>query len=111
SGMAATVLGAAVATRWFTARRGLVMGVLTASTATGQLVFLPSLAAAAEAQGWRTALLVVAAASVLAVPFILWLMRDDPGDIGARPFGEDFDSAPVKAAPGGAAVRARPRNP
>jgi len=41
SGMAATVLGAAVANRWFTKHRGLVMGFFTAGTATGQLVFLP----------------------------------------------------------------------
>jgi len=41
SGLASTVVGAAVANKWFTERRGLVMGVLTASTATGQLVFLP----------------------------------------------------------------------
>ena len=33
---------ATVATRWFEARRGLVTGVLTAASATGQLIFLPS---------------------------------------------------------------------
>src|SRR3954469_25600448 len=65
SGMAATVLGAAVANRWFTERRGLVMGVLTASTATGQLVFLPSLASAVTAHGWRAAPLIVAGATAL----------------------------------------------
>ncbi len=41
TGMTALVLGATVATRWFVARRGLVVGVLTASVATGQLIFLP----------------------------------------------------------------------
>ena len=45
SGMTALVLGATVATRWFSARRGLAIGLLTASNATGQLVFLPLLAA------------------------------------------------------------------
>src|SRR5687767_9354178 len=70
SGMAATVLGAAVANRWFTARRGLVMGVLTASTATGQLVFLPALAAAVTERGWRAAPLIVAAATALIAPVI-----------------------------------------
>src|SRR6186713_1507054 len=70
SGMAATVLGAAVANRWFTSRRGLVMGVLTASTATGQLVFLPSLASAVTERGWRAAPLIVAAATALAAPLI-----------------------------------------
>ncbi|MBI2512020.1 MAG: MFS transporter [Opitutae bacterium] len=88
SGMAAAVLGAAVATRWFTQRRGLVMGLLTASTATGQLIFLPSLATVVTEKGWRGAPLVVAAAALAVVPLIAWLMRDDPRDVGLRPFGE-----------------------
>ena len=88
SGMAATVLGAAVATRWFTARRGLVMGLLTASTATGQLIFLPSLASAVTDRGWRAAPLIVAVACVLIVPIIGWWMRDDPKDVGLKPYGE-----------------------
>ena len=37
TGMTALVLGATIATRWFVARRGLVVGILTASVATGQL--------------------------------------------------------------------------
>jgi len=88
SGLAATVLGAAVATRWFTERRGLVMGVLTASTATGQLVFLPALATVVTAHGWRSAPLVVAGATLLVMPLIWWLMRDNPRDVGLRPYGE-----------------------
>src|SRR5262245_54948575 len=72
SGLAATVLGAAVANRWFTHRRGLVMGVLTASTATGQLVFLPALASAVSERGWRAAPLIVAAATTLIAPVIWW---------------------------------------
>jgi predicted MFS family arabinose efflux permease len=96
SGMAATVLGAAVATRWFTKHRGLVMGMLTASTATGQLIFLPSLARVVEAHGWRGAPLVVAGATLLAIPLIGWLMRDDPRSMGLRPYGE---TGPVHQAP------------
>lgn len=88
SGMAATVLGAAVATKWFTERRGLVMGVLTASTATGQLVFLPALARVVTDGGWRGAPLVVAAATAAVIPVIWWFMRNDPRDVGARPYGE-----------------------
>lgn len=94
SGMAATVLGAAVANRWFTARRGLVMGVLTASTATGQLVFLPSLASAVTKDGWRAAPLMVAIATAAVAPLIWWLMRDDPRDVGALPYG-DSDATPA----------------
>src|ERR1700745_1522882 len=56
TGMTALVLGATIATRWFVARRGLVVGILTASVATGQLVFLPLLASLTERLGWRSAL-------------------------------------------------------
>lgn len=88
SGMAATVLGAAVANRWFTERRGLVMGLLTASAATGQLIFLPSFAAAVTRDGWRSAPMIVAVASALALPVIWLFMRDQPADAGVRPYGE-----------------------
>jgi len=101
SGLAATVLGAAVATRWFTERRGLVMGLLTASTATGQMVFLPALATVVTADGWRAAPLVVAGATALVIPLVAWLMRDDPRDVGLRPYGE---TGPVTAAPAGPVV-------
>ncbi len=92
SGMAATVLGAAVANRWFTQRRGLVMGVLTASTATGQLVFLRGLASAATTD-WRWAVWITAGAAAAVVPLIWWLMRDGPGDVGLRPYGESGTAA------------------
>mgnify|MGYP001555770777 CR=1 FL=1 len=88
SGMAATVLGAAVANRWFTEKRGLVMGVLTASTATGQLVFLPALATAVTAHGWRSAPVIVAVATAAVIPVIWVFMRDDPRDVGVRSYGE-----------------------
>lgn len=56
TGMTALVLGATVATRWFGARRGLVVGLMTAANATGSLVFLPMIAAVTETFGWRNAL-------------------------------------------------------
>jgi sugar phosphate permease len=93
SGMAATVLGAAVANRWFTKRRGLVMGILTASTATGQLVFLPSLASAVTAHGWRAAPIIVAIATAAVAPIVWLFMRDDPRDVGVAPYGEEITPA------------------
>jgi predicted MFS family arabinose efflux permease len=101
SGLAATVLGAAVANRWFTERRGLVMGVLTASTATGQLIFLPSLATAVSAGGWRAAPLIVATTTALVIPIIWFFMRDEPREVGLRPLGER--GAPEGEKPAGAA--------
>ena len=106
SGLAATVLGAAVATRWFTQRRGLVMGLLTASTATGQLVFLPALAMVVTTHGWRGAPLVVAGVTLLVIPVIWLWMRNDPRDVGQRPYGETGPVETASAITGNPAKRA-----
>ncbi|MGJ4950187.1 MFS transporter [Bradyrhizobium sp. HKCCYLS20291] len=96
TGMTALVLGATIATRWFVARRGLVVGILTASVATGQLVFLPLLASLTERLGWRTALALVCIALGVSATAVLLLMRDRPSDLGLRPFG-DKGSDPIAA--------------
>jgi predicted MFS family arabinose efflux permease len=95
TGFLATVLSATIATRWFTARRGLVVGLLTASSATGQLVFLPLLASLNERFGWRVSILVVTSAMALAVLAVLALMRDRPSDVGLPPYGETAVTPPA----------------
>jgi len=100
TGLTAMVLGATVATRWFTHRRGLVMGLLSASTATGQLAFLPLLAALTERFGWQAAILLVCGAILLAALAVLLLMRDRPSDLGLPPYGES-EVHPVPAQPAG----------
>lgn len=104
TGATALVLAATVANRWFVARRGLVIGVLTASTATGQLLFLPLLAAVVERAGWRSAALLVAAIALVMVPVVLLLMRDRPHDVGLRAFGDSEGHAapPAATRPAGA---------
>ncbi|MFM9969140.1 MAG: MFS transporter [Burkholderiales bacterium] len=87
SGMTATVLAATVVNRWFTERRGLVMGLLTASTATGQLVFLPLLASIAEAAGWQAVTWTVAAVIIAIIPLVAWLLVDRPQDLGLHSYG------------------------
>ena len=87
TGMTALVLGVTVATRWFARRRGLVVGMLTASTATGQLVFLPLLAELTQAVGWRLALCLVVAALMIAMLLILLLMQDRPSDLRLPAYG------------------------
>jgi sugar phosphate permease len=94
SGMAASVLAAAVVTRWFHTRRGLVMGALTASTATGQLLFLPLLAHLTEHDGWRTAIRLVAGAALLLAPVALILLRETPASVGLLPYGATAPASP-----------------
>ncbi|WP_420144920.1 MFS transporter [Sphingobium sp.] len=88
TGLTAMVLGATVATRWFSRRRGLVMGLLSASTATGQLAFLPLLASLTENHGWRIAMMLVCGGIVVAGIIVTLLMRDRPSDLGLAPYGE-----------------------
>src|ERR1700742_2233249 len=98
TGMTALVLGATVAARWFTARRGLVVGILTASAATGQLVFLPLLASVTDHLGWRVGLGMMCGMLGVAAFAVLLVMRDRPGDVGLRPFG-DTGTQPLPAPP------------
>ena len=87
TGSMALVFAAIVANRWFVRRRGLVMGVLTAASATGQLIFLPVLAWTSERSGWRTASLVVAAAALAVIPLVLLRLPNGPADLGVTPYG------------------------
>ena len=88
SGCTAMILAATVAARWFSARRGLIMGVLAASLATGQLIFLPVLASTIAWAGWRTAVLIVACVAAAMIPVVFFLLPERPADIGLRPYGD-----------------------
>ncbi|HWA49858.1 MAG TPA: MFS transporter [Dongiaceae bacterium] len=106
TGMTALVLGATIATRWFTARRGLVIGLLTASSATGQLVFMPVLSVLSEQVGWRAALSLLCLLLVAAGIAVLALMRDRPSDVGLAPYGEAATNAPSAPPPSGSVAMA-----
>src|SRR4051794_10909475 len=94
-GLTALVLAATVATRWFTARRGLALGILSAGSATGQLIFLPPSAWLAEHYGWRVALVPpTVAVGLLAALFVLFA-RDWPADVRQAPFGETTVQPPT----------------
>ena len=102
TGAVAPVLAAMIATRWFAARRGLVVGLLTAANSTGQLIFLPLMAHLAMG-GWRWAMAVVGGAALLALPIAGLLLRDRPADIGLTPYG-GVAEPPRGAAPPSSAI-------
>ncbi|MGH9023608.1 MAG: MFS transporter, partial [Acidimicrobiia bacterium] len=87
AGSMALVFAATVANRWFVSRRGLVVGVLTAGSATGQLAFLPLLAVLVDRHGWRSASVTVSVAALGVVPLVLAVMRERPSDLGLLPYG------------------------
>ena len=108
TGMVALVLGATVATRWFAERRGLVVGMLTASNATGQLVFLPLLAKLTQDHGWRSALAFVVVMLLVAGAIALLALRDRPFDVGLAPYGRRALEPPPKQNPAFGALLTSP---
>ncbi|MBX4865212.1 MFS transporter [Rhizobium sophorae] len=88
TGLTAMVLAATVSSRWFTKHRGLVVGMLSASSATGQLVFLPLMAELTERYGWRSTVFFVCAMIMVAALAVLAFMRDRPADLNLPALGE-----------------------
>jgi MFS family permease len=88
SGGLALATGSAVVARWFDTRRGLVMGIAAGAMSAGQLVVIPLAAALTLWFGWRASYFWLGL-SVLAValPLGAWLVRNDPEEIGRRPYG------------------------
>lgn len=87
SGSMATVMAATVVSRWFVAKRGLAMGALTAASATGQLIFLPIIAAGANRFGWQSVSITIAAMALAVVPVAFIFLRDRPNDLGLTRLG------------------------
>ena len=100
TGFLASVLSATVATRWFTEKRGLVIGILSGGSSTGQLVFLPVMANITSTYGWRTTVIAIAAIAAAIVPLVALLLRDRPQDVGLLPYGETGEIKPVPAPQG-----------
>ena len=88
TGFVGGFLAAYIAGRWFRAREGFVVGLLTAANAAGQLVFLPTMASLVTHFGWRFMSLVLAGAVIVFLPLPALLMRNRPEDVGLRPYGD-----------------------
>src|SRR5579864_1390358 len=94
TGLTAMVLAATVATRWFNHRRGVVLGMLAASSATGQLVFLPLIAHLTTSYGWRMTLVFVACMLGVVALCASLFMRDRPSDLNLPVYGESKITPP-----------------
>ena len=106
TGSMALVFAAEISGTWFVKRRGLVTGVLTAGSATGQLVFLPLVASLAENVGWRQASLAIAATALAVVPLVYFFIRNHPSDFGVDAFGAKPGTTPPRVKKTGSVRRA-----
>lgn len=95
TGSMALVFAAIIADRWFVKNRGLVVGILTAGSATGQLIFLPIVAALAADTSWRVASLVIAGIALAVVPVVVLFLHNSPADLGMTPYGAPAGAVPT----------------
>jgi len=95
TGMTSLSLAATIVNRWFDKSRGVAMGLLTASNATGQLIFLPVIAAIAQHHGWRYATQFLLGLALIGLVPVLLFVRNYPRDVGQRPFGAESEPEPV----------------
>ncbi|NRG44860.1 MFS transporter [Bacillus sp. CRN 9] len=84
-----TVLSPIIANTWFKKRRGLAVGILTASSATGQLVLLPVLAYIIELYDWQFAVALILSLSAIMFVILIFLMKESPEAIGETAYGAD----------------------
>jgi MFS family permease len=85
---------ATVAARWFVARRGLILGILGGAMSAGQMLVVPLSMLLISFYGWRASFLWLGVGmTVLALPVIAWLVRDDPADKGLKPYGAQAGGA------------------
>ncbi len=105
SGGLAMATAATVAARWFEARRGVVLGLLGGAMSAGQLVVVPLALWLTLTLGWRQSFLWLGVALlILVIPLTLWLVRDDPAEVGLQPYGAG-QATPASAGPTPAAGR------
>src|SRR5687768_514293 len=106
TGSMALVFAATIANTWFSKSRGLVIGILTAGSAAGQLVFLPFIALLAQDPGWRQASLLIAAGALAVVPLVLKFLKNSPADVGVLPYGAEVPASNAEPEPESASAAA-----
>jgi sugar phosphate permease len=87
TGVTAGGLGATIANRWFTVRRGLVLGLFGAATSAGLMIFYRALIPMVDQLGWRGSVVIIGVLALVVITPVLLLMRDDPSEIGVEPYG------------------------
>lgn len=84
--------------RWFVTRVGFFMGICSAASGIGGILFNPVGGAIIDAWGWRAGYLVFGGIILLIVtPILALLLRDTPADKGLKPYGADSRRAEAAA--------------
>jgi sugar phosphate permease len=80
--------------RWFNTRVGFFIGLASAASGIGGVLFNPMGGYLIEEYGWRTTYLIFGIIMLVVVaPLLGLLLRDYPADKGLKPFGEKAESS------------------
>ena len=88
SGILGLGLSAAVATRWFSKRRGLITGLLTSAFAAGQLIFVPLMAWLTTLFDWKFIILPILLGSFICSILFLFFGKDWPAELKLPAYGD-----------------------
>jgi sugar phosphate permease len=90
--------------RWFDRRRGMAISILGSGFSLGGFAVVPLMGFVIAELGWRGGMLFSAAVvAALFIPLGVWLIRNDPADVGASMDGRPPEPLPdgqVRVAPG-----------
>jgi MFS family permease len=75
--------------RWFVDRRGVMTGIVTASTGVGALIGPPVANLLISKFSWRVSFLVLGGIAFAVIVLSAQLLRRDPAQVGQRPYGEN----------------------
>ena len=87
----------AILAHWFETRRGLASGIAVSGMGIGAFALVPLIQYVIGAEGWRFAFLVLAGlVFLLLFPVTAVFLRHKPGELGLRPDGENWGTAPKR---------------
>ncbi len=107
-GGASNVTVSVASMRWFTAQRGLAMGIITMGMAAGAMVVVPLVILGIDRLGWQPTIALMGSVLVLSAPVLALVLRNDPASMGLRPLGEEARAAAPRPAAAEPADRIMP---
>ena len=79
----------ATVSRWFIARRGLALGIVTAGAGIGILIMSPFAGYLIRNYSIHTAYLIMGAISLVLIGLSTLVLKKEPGDLGLKPYGAE----------------------
>src|SRR5262249_32881031 len=84
--------GAYLASRWFTGKRGVAMGIVATATSLGGMIFSPISTRLIAGYGWRNAMLIYAAFMfVVFMPLMYFFIKNRPAEINVSADPDESD--------------------